>query len=179
MKKLSSRQRKFVRTWFINWMAINAGGVVRLAIGAPIEWLLGFPALGIASFRLFSWLVLDSTLALPAALVREGVYDLKFVDKESSWQWIIIDTAILTAYKGLSYALCLLPVGLWMGLPGRTFLGLLAINMGLFLTTGAINYYYVDVLDRNWLDLTAKILTWVDGRKERLRQLRRRRRRKP
>ncbi|MFA5022667.1 MAG: hypothetical protein WC385_01970 [Candidatus Paceibacterota bacterium] len=149
-------------------MAINAGGLVRLAIGAPIEWFLGFPALGIASFRLFSWLILDSTLALPAALIREGVYDLKFVDKESSWQWIIIDTTILTAYKGLSYALCLLPVWLWMGLPGTTFLGLLTVNLGLFLTTGAVNYYYVDVLDKNWLDLTERLLGWTKESKRKM-----------
>ncbi|MFA6253924.1 MAG: hypothetical protein WC640_01520 [Candidatus Paceibacterota bacterium] len=164
--RLSAKRRKDFWTWFANWMGLNAGGVFRLAIGSPIEWLIGLPPLGIAGFRFFSW-VLDSVLAYPFGLIREGVYDLEFVDRENFWHKTVFDTISISVYKDLSYAISL---WLWMDVSRHTFWTLFWINVGLFVVTGAANCYCIDVFKRSLPDLTPRILAWAEIQKKKFRR---------
>jgi len=163
MRKLTKRQEDSLQWSLAGWLAINAGGAVRLVIGAPIEWFLGLSPMGIFYFRFFSW-GFDSVLAVFFGLARRGAYDLGVIDENKFWHKAIFDTVFISVYKDISYVF-----SLWLltNLPRKTFWLMVGINVALFVVTGAINCYYVDVLRKHLPDLTDRLMTKIREKRPR------------
>ncbi|MCX6713649.1 MAG: hypothetical protein NTV48_00905 [Candidatus Vogelbacteria bacterium] len=151
---MNHKQRRFLWLSLASGLAINLVGIIRLLIGAPIELWLGLSLSSIAFFRLFSWGI-DLVLSFFFGFAREGMYRLRFANRNNRWHRFVLDTVSISIYKNTSYILSL---WLLIDLPKRSFWLLVGINVFLFILTGALSCWYIDVLHRQLPDLTQKIM---------------------
>jgi len=153
---VNHKQRDFLFLSLASGLAINLVGVVRTAIGAPIELYLGLSVANIVGFRLFSGLV-DAILSFFFGFAREGIYKLGFANRSNRWHRFVLDTVSISTYKNISYI-----TSLWLltDLPRQSFYLLVGINIFLFILTGAFNCWYIDVLHRQLPDLISKLANW-------------------
>lgn len=159
---MNHKQRDFLFLSLASGLAINLVGVIRTAIGAPIELYLGLSVANIVGFRLFSGLV-DALLSFFFGFAREGFYKLGFADRRNRWHRFVLDTISISLYKNISYI-----TSLWLltNLPRPSFYLLIGINIFLFILTGAFNCWYIDVLHRQLPDLTKRLIVWWAAKKK-------------
>lgn len=137
--------KKFFFDGWVSFLVTTFFGIFRLAVGSSLEYFVfGLPAAGIVEFRAVSW-GLDGILSWLFVPAWEKVYGV--ANRDVLWQRVVVDTLFITAYKDLSYAVCLWA---FFGLDPQIFLSLLAINTVSFIVTGGLNCWAIKIVQKKF-----------------------------